>query len=426
VIAHVRAAMASVPVAVGRYRVLLRHRDARLLLSSALASEIGDWFNIVALIALSYRFGEGALGVGVMLALRMAPRLLFQAPAGTLVDRHRESTGVLIASQVAAAAVAAAFTLLSVLPELWLLYLLVFLLESVGTVAWPAFRVQVARHVAPEARGGVNALLSICATLAQLVGPAIGSAVLVATDPNVVFIVNALTFLGNAAAATRLSGETTFASDAPDQADSSVPSGGRRGYAWLLRRPAVAAYGAIELSAMLLIYGTIPLFVTRSEDLGLGDLGTGIFYSAVAVGSVMGSAAAGIGRHEDPSALRLVAGAMGLLGVTCILFGAAAVPALAVAALVLAGAGTGAGEVVGLTHFQHRLPDAIYGRFLSVYVVVLSVGGIVGALVGPLLAQEVGVVGALTIIAVPIFVFAALLPGTGKVPRGDTKAQARL
>ena len=62
-----------------------------MLLGAGVISEIGDWFNIVALISLPYGFGDGALGVGGMFAIRMLMRLIFQGPAGTFVDRHAES-----------------------------------------------------------------------------------------------------------------------------------------------------------------------------------------------------------------------------------------------------------------------------------------------------------------------------------------------
>jgi hypothetical protein len=70
------------------YRVLLAERNVALLLGAGTVSEIGDWFNTVALISLAYGFGDGALGVGGMFAVRMLMRLLCQGPAGAYVDRH--------------------------------------------------------------------------------------------------------------------------------------------------------------------------------------------------------------------------------------------------------------------------------------------------------------------------------------------------
>src|SRR5918995_3336390 len=93
------------------YRVALAERNVALLLGAGVVSEIGDWFNIVALISLSYSFGDGALGVGGMFATRMVTRLLCQGPAGAFVDRHASRT-LLFSSQLVMAVVASAFALL--------------------------------------------------------------------------------------------------------------------------------------------------------------------------------------------------------------------------------------------------------------------------------------------------------------------------
>src|SRR5215217_8709244 len=70
------------------YRAVLAERNVALLLGAGVISEIGDWFNTVALISLAYGYGDGALGVGGMFAVRMLMRVIFQGPAGTFVDRH--------------------------------------------------------------------------------------------------------------------------------------------------------------------------------------------------------------------------------------------------------------------------------------------------------------------------------------------------
>src|SRR5215207_11319652 len=112
-----------------QYRAVLAERNVALLLGAGTVSEIGDWFNTVALISLAYGFGDGALGVGGMFAVRMLMRLIFQGPAGTFVDRHAGRT-LLFTSQLVMAVIAASFALLIIVPSLWLLYLLVVLLEA--------------------------------------------------------------------------------------------------------------------------------------------------------------------------------------------------------------------------------------------------------------------------------------------------------
>lgn len=398
---------AALQESLGLYRSAFAERNVALLLAAGLTSEIGDWFNTVALISLSYHFGDGATGVGGMLAVRMLARLIYQGPAGSIVDRYQGRT-LLLVTQLVLAVVATAFVLLTQFPALWLLYLLVLLLEAANCVARPAFMVELRLEAPPDLRAAANGALFASTTTAQLIGPVLGAAVLAPFGPEAVFIVNGLTFLGVALAVTQLRGTPRGKEDpvtvtATSGAVASQPSRSAPpefGYAWLLRRFDLSLYSMVCLSLALLVQATIALFVVRANALGLGDGGVGIFYAAVAVGSLVGSIAGGAsGQFSAP--LFPAAIAMAVCATALAAFGAAASAALAIAALVVAGFATDFYEVVGLTYFQHSIPEAVYGRFFSVFLLALSAGGLVGALAGPLLEQDLGVDRSLAALAAP-------------------------
>ncbi|MGH2618261.1 MAG: MFS transporter, partial [Thermomicrobiales bacterium] len=199
---HVAAALQRI---VAQYRAILAERNVALLLGAGIASEIGDWFNTVALISLSYRFSDSALGVGGMFAVRMLTRLLLQGPAGTMVDRHA-GRRLLFASQLVMAIVASSFVLLIPVPELWLLYLLAILLEATNCLARPAFMVELKAEAPEEQRAAANGALFASMTTAQLVGPLLGAVALAWLGPAAVFALNGLTFLGVALAVAQLRG----------------------------------------------------------------------------------------------------------------------------------------------------------------------------------------------------------------------------
>lgn len=390
-----------------RYQTIGRNRSARVLVGSTLVSEIGDWFNIVALIALSHRFSDNVLSVGVMLALRTVPRLLFQVPAGALVDRARGSTRLLVAVQLAMAFVACSFALLEPFPDLYLLYTLVFVLEALGTVAWPAYRTQVMQHVPTDQRGAANGLLALCVTVGAMIGPLIGSAVLATSGSTPVFLANGATFALNALVVARVAqrSPTPFIS-----IESSTLEAVAGGYRVLARRRDLAAYSLLQIAVTMLVQASISLFVVRAIDLGLGDYGTGWFYSVVAVGALAGGLVAGLGRHRERRAVTAIALSLGLAGLALAGFGATSELVVALGALAIAGSMTQIGEVVALTYFQHRLPDSAYGRFLSIFLIALSLGGLIGVLAGPLLADEMGTGTALAILAIPVVVLSGAVP----------------
>jgi MFS family permease len=396
-----------------RYRSILAERNVAMLLGAGVASELGDWFNTVALISLSFRFSDSALGVGGMFAARMATRLLAQGPAGSLVDRHA-GRGLLFFSQIAMAAIASAFALLAFVPSLWLLYLLVVMLEVVNCVARPAFMAELKAEAPEEQRAAANGALFASATTAQVLGPPLGALVLAWSAPATVFIVNGLTFLAVAVTVARLRGglggsprsRPAYATAAEDDAEPPVVE--RIGYRWLLRRRDLGLYVLVCLSLALVVQATITVFVVRANAFGFGDTGVGLFYTAVAVGSVAGSVIAG-SRALHAAPLYPAAIAMAVCAVALAIFGASATVAVAIVALVVAGFSTDFYEVVGLTYFQGSIPDAVYGRFFSIFLMALSAGALAGALIGPILEEAVGVETSLVALAAPALALALLL-----------------
>jgi hypothetical protein len=182
---------------------------------------------------------------------------------------------------------------------------------------------------------------------------------------------------------------------------------GATGYRWLLQRQDLALYALVSLSLALLAQATIALFVVHANALGLGDGGVGIFYAAVAFGSVAGSVIAGASAQYT-APLYPAAVAMAVCAVALAAFGSASAALAAIGILTIAGFATDFYEVVGLTYFQHAIPQGVYGRFFSVFLLALSAGGLIGALAGPALEQALGVAGALAALAAPAIALSAL------------------
>jgi hypothetical protein len=195
---------------------------------------------------------------------------------------------------------------------------------------------------------------------------------------------------------------------------SDQPAGTKLGYRSLLQRRDLSLYILVCLSLALLVQATATLFVVRANVLGLGDGGVGVFYMAVAIGSVTGSVIAGA-RAQHAAPLYPAAIAMCICAIALGVFGAGGSVVIALAALVIAGFATDFYEVIGLTHFQGSVPDAVYGRFFSVFLMGLSAGHLVGALAGPALEQALGLETALIILAAPALALALLLMAKAKM-----------
>lgn len=390
---------------IDRYRSLREAPEASRLLAVAAGSYIGDRFNTIALIALSFQLGNSALGVGGMLALLMLPRLVVQAAAGSLVDRH-PGKRLLMITQLLMALLAGSFALLSTVPSLWLLYGLTLAIGIVRTADIPAFEVRLMALTPPEQRGTVNAVHMLAMTAGEVVGPLLGAVVLTLMGATPLFLLNGASFLVVVWIIGTLPERISAADPIVDAADEPVAPA--LGYRVLLQRSDVMLYTATVATSCILILGAIPLFITRSLDLGLGEGGVGLFYATMGAGTLVGGILAGAGTYTTIRALAIAAVA-GIIGALClIVFGFAGSLLLALPALVLFGMIGDLEEITALTYFQHRLPAGVYGRFMSLFLMATGAGGLIGALGGPLLAAELGTGKALLLLALPTLVLSVI------------------
>lgn len=394
---------ASLVLAGRRYRALMSDRNAATLLLAALGSSIGDWLNFVAVVVVASRLGVNELAVGGALAIRFIPRLLFQGPAGALVDRL-PGRALLISSQLAMGVIAGSFLLLDRFPYVWLLFGLIFLLESVYTIARPAFAVQVLRVVPPPRRGSANAVLGIGLTTAQFVGGWLGGMLLATFGEVSLFTINSLSFVLLAAAVMTVRPAPRERSD-PDVADaaSDTATAGPAvdGYARLLRIPEIGPYLALQTSIVVLIQATVALFVARAGELGHNAADAGTLIGMVGLGLLIGSALGGVGAYLGPTALLIVAVSELTSGVFLVGFGLVGSWHVALVLLVASGVGSALSEIAAVTYFQNRLPEHIYGRFYSLFLLAISIGGLTGSLAGPLLKLNQSVGSTLLLIAFP-------------------------
>lgn len=394
-----------------RYADLLRNPRSRLLIGASALSDLGDWMNIVALTVLAYRFGDGILAVGVMLALRKIPGLLLQMPAGALIDRV-QGPRLLIVSQLLLAIVACSFSLLMIFPKLWLLYGLVAILETINVVTFPAFRTAVAKWTPAKQLASANALLSLENTLAWLIGPIVGGVILAWTSASVLFVVNGLTYVAIAFAVSSVwaSGQRSGTEDEPNldlkpepdathhggaNADAAIPSG----YRVLLRRPDVLGFGLMTIFSTVIVHGAIVIFVLRAMDLGFGEEGLGVFYAATAVGAIIGGVISGLGTHMTRSVLLMVAVMEAFTAIGFGLFAVVPQPLVVLMILTVIGVMSELSETPALTYFQHTLPVDVYGRFFSLFLTAVKLGGLTGVLLVPLLGQRIGATNALLVLA---------------------------
>jgi MFS family permease len=214
------------------YGELLRgNANFRRLWAGQVISEVGDWLNNIAVLALLIEIA-GAGSVGVSLALyaiaRHLPLFLFGPVAGVVVD-HADRRRVMIAADVARAVLSLGFLFAARLESVTLIY---FVGAALFAVA--AFFNAAKRATVPNLVSGTEELLSAnslsasttAATIA--VGSALGGMAAAALGRDAVFVANALTFVASAEMIRRIraasSQRAEVSSDQQQAANSVAPT----------------------------------------------------------------------------------------------------------------------------------------------------------------------------------------------------------
>lgn len=385
-------------------------RPFHLLLLSLAVSSCGDWLYNVALLALVFERTGSATWVAVTTAARVLPVVVLGPIGGVLADRY-DRRRLMIASDlfravlmVALAGVAAAGLPIILAP----------VIAAAATAASvpqpPCVAACTSRFVADGELQRAQALRSAIGQAAVVVGPAVGAVVLMASTPTVAILLNALTFLGSAAAIFSVAPGAAFRpavreSGAPVASMLAEISDGARAL-----RGAPAALTLIAADVLCsAVYGLLTVtLVLVSRKIGAGNSGYGLLLGAFGGGGVVGAiVTARISARAQWR--RTLALALSLVGVPLAALGVAPTLPLALALALLGGGGMVVGEVLSETALPRLLDDAVLARAYGLVFPVSILGIVVGsAVAGPLLALF-GVTGALAASGLFVLVVAALL-----------------
>jgi MFS family permease len=184
------------------YRGLLAgNADFRRLWAGQVVSEVGDWLNNIAVLALAIQLASAG-GVGLAVAAyaiaRHLPLFLFGPVAGVVVDRASRRR-VMIAADVARAGLALGFLLANRAGSLAAIYAVGASLFSVSAFFNAAKRASIPNLVSgTEELLAANSLSASTTAATIAVGSALGGVVATALGRDTVFVLNALTFLASA------------------------------------------------------------------------------------------------------------------------------------------------------------------------------------------------------------------------------------
>ena len=341
-----------------RLGLMRRAPSFGLLFLATAGSSVGTYVAAVALtLDVKARTGSGLWVAGLLIA-DFLPIVVIGFLLGPLVDRLSRRR-LMIASDLIRFGVFAALPFAGSATA-------IVALAGVAGVATGLFRAAalagLPNLVPDDELTNANSLLQTIETLAWMVGPLLGTAMVALWSPSVPYVINAVTFLLSVALIARIR-------ESQLRSEESVTEGHWRDVAQGIR----LVFGSAPLRTVLVVWnivviGTAAINVSEvfftTDVLNAGDVGFGAFVAASGLGLAVGSylaapalAKVGLKRHYAGS-IALMA-----LGIAA----AALSPSIWFALPFVAGsaAGNGAAIICNQLLVQRGAPDRYRGRALA-------------------------------------------------------------
>jgi predicted MFS family arabinose efflux permease len=195
--------MEKLPTQVGYIDLLRRNRSFRQLWLGQVVSQMGDWFNTIALYTIILKLTGSGRDVGLLLVARFLPSFLFGPISGVIADRFSRQR-IMIVSDLLRAAVVLGFLFVRRPDQLWIIYVLTVFQLGLSTFFEPAKTAAIPSIVEDRELVAANAITSVTWSVMLTLGAAIGGLITGWFGTNVAFILDAATYLLSAALITAI------------------------------------------------------------------------------------------------------------------------------------------------------------------------------------------------------------------------------
>jgi len=368
------------------YARILGSARYRPLWLAQVISNLGDTLHYVALVVLLFRLTGSGVTLAALALAQIAATLAVGPIAGVLVDRY-DRRGVMIAADLARAALAAALAVTHSAP---LAIALAVGMAAFGVPFGPAARALLPALVEEDALLAANTVGWSTEQATQILAAAGAGGLLLAFGTTPAFLFNAATFLFSAAMLARLRGRFR---PARDGGKHETPGGfwadARDGLRYARRDPFIGPLLVVQGLASFATGGTAALLVVLSaQHLRLQPAQFAWLLLAIGVGALVGPFLLPRLLGADP---RLLFWPYVWRGVGDVLLGTLTSLPIALVILVTYGIGTATGAVTYSTVLQRRVPDAMRGRVFATLDVVWATGEIASIGVAGFLSDRVGI-----------------------------------
>jgi predicted MFS family arabinose efflux permease len=356
----------------GYLDVLRESPDFRRLFAARTISLLGDWFSLIAIVALLREIvGSDSRALGGVLILRLLPFFLAGPVAGVVADRFSRKL-IMVASDLVRSLLVLAMIAAPAMPApVGFVYVLTALQVAASAFFEPARSAALPQVVPQRHLAAANALGAMAWSVMFALGAALGGLVADSFGWRAALVVDAGTYLASGWLVSRIVlPRRQRKRGAVDWLTLTGARDFRDGVRFIAARPPVAT--VIFIKAGWGLAGAATLFLTLFGErvyaiAGRPDLGVALMLVARAVGTAIGPLLARrLVVDESPSAMRRLLGTAFVWPTLWYLaFSWVEHAYLAAACIVVAHFGGSVLWVYSTVLLQRMVPDAFLGRVMS-------------------------------------------------------------
>jgi MFS family permease len=406
----------------GSYRAALAHRDFRLMLGGFTISAMGSWaYNIALWVWIWEKTGSPGWVAATSIA-RFVPALLLATYGGVLAERFERTLVMRVCDTLAMVSMGslAVTAALDGPPVLGLVFASMTSMSAIAND--PAVQAMIPQVVGEKDLAAANAAYGTVDSVAVIVGPMMGAALLFLGPPALSFTVNAVTFGISVLLVMRMTARST---------PTDVKAEGEGVIAQMLvgvRAITSSTSAAVLVGSSVLatfVYGldTVLFIVLAEERYGAGTGGVGYLLTGLGVGGLL---VAGLVNRLAalPRLGVVITVGMALYCLPTALLVVVDDFAVAVALQAVRGAGTLVVDVLAITALQRSLSSDLVSRVFGVFNTLLLAAVALGALAAPVILGVAGLENTLLLVGIGIPVL--VLGGWPWLRRMDRTAILRL
>jgi MFS family permease len=382
------------------------NRNFRLLWSGQVVSQLGDWFNTVAVFSLLFELTGSATAVALLMVLQVLPVAVVGPAAGVVVDRFNRQR-IMIAADIIRGIAVLGLLLVRSESSVWFAYVVTTVMVSASGFFEPARSATVPAIVSRDRLVAANAISTGTWSAMLAIGASLGGLVAATLGRDAAFVINAASFFLSAAFLWRL--------EIPPRLEGIRASAGLRGVIEglaYMREHADVARIALVKGGWALVGGALLLltvFGDRVFRLGdSSDAGIGVLYGARGIGAAAGSLIVSLLAARQRNLVRLIAPSYLIAGACYASL--SLVPNIWMAALAVIAAHV-FGSILWVSSnvlLQMHVPDEFRGRVFAAELFALAV---VQATVSYITATALDVLHVSPFVLAAIIGFSLWLPG---------------